>query len=141
MENIEAEYSFEVAFEAQAQALVQEQVYIEVDQVQELELDKVAEQEQDMVEEQVQVFAIKKNKDNKSFMIMFCSSWFSSSCNDMNNQLFITYLTTSWNRNWYRTWLRDRNGVWLRYWLWNRNTTGKKERYEIICNNRSTYIG
>jgi hypothetical protein len=84
---------------------------------------------------------LKKNKDNKSFMIMFCSSWFSSSCNDMNNQLFITYLTTSWNGNWYRTWLRDRNGIWLRYWLWNRNTTGKKERYEIICYNRCTYIG
>jgi len=57
---IEVEEYIEVV--AAVQALVQEQVYIEVDQVQELELDMVEELEQGMVEEQVQVYTINKRR-------------------------------------------------------------------------------
>ncbi len=59
MEYMKVEKTFVVVV---VQVLVQEQeqVYIEVDQVQELELDMVEELEQDMVEEQVRVCTIRK---------------------------------------------------------------------------------
>jgi hypothetical protein len=65
VEYIEVAFAFVVYIEVVAfvvQALVQEQVYIEVDQVQELELGMVEELEQGMVEEQVQVYTINKTR-------------------------------------------------------------------------------
>lgn len=61
--------------EVEVQVLVQEQVYIEVDLVQELELDKVEELEQGMVEELVQVYTIIKEIEiKKSFIIIYILS-------------------------------------------------------------------
>jgi hypothetical protein len=73
-------------------------------------------------------YMLLKDRDNIQFMIIFCSLWCSSSFNETKNQLFITYLILCWNRNWYRTWLRNRNRAWLWHWLRNRNTTKSKEK-------------
>jgi hypothetical protein len=75
-------------------------------------------------------------------MIMFGSVLCVSLWNKMKNQLSVTYSNRLLlRRNWYRIRLRNRNRAWLRHWLWNRNTTENEEKYELVCNNRCTYIG